>query len=146
MARFYSDASGNRLPFRRTHTEEQLYGAPAGAARFVDFDERTNALLVKAILTYDGTFTQETTGLFRLLRNGQVVAINPPGPAAQLRQRCFGNDPAPVATLRAKVADSGSTLTQADLHTLGQLAFQIWDDLHQLGRLFFRHVADSRGD
>src|SRR4051794_14886698 len=101
MARIWYAAGGPILRLAKTDAEEDRYGAPAGAAGSLAFDETTNAAALSAL---DTDWNAHTCPGGVLKRNGVNVALAADAADTADRKAVRANLPALFAALRAGTA------------------------------------------
>ncbi len=84
MAKIYADINGVILRLLRNEDEEAAFGAPAGAAFTLEFDEQTNA---SVLFTLSADWNAHTMPGGVLMRGGVAVPIAAPGQQYSARQQ-----------------------------------------------------------
>lgn len=114
VATLYADATGRILRVTANPAQDAKYGPPPGTVRQLAFDAATNPGVLAQLAARRARYTLGAGPPVRLLLDGTPVAVNPPGPAALLRARCF--DPSPLVVLDAQ-----------EIKALGRLVFRLLD-------------------
>lgn len=118
MARLYANAGGVVLRVVTSAAQEERYGAPPGTALQLAFDTATNPDRLPHLLAHRGRYLLAAGPPTRLLLDGAPVALNPPGPLAQLRAKC--HDLSPLVVVDAQ-----------EVKALGRLLFRLLDSRPQ---------------